>query len=563
MAVREASEVRVSGDVVAAATEEGKVTAWSPFRHRVFAVLWVATLLANIGGWRHDVGAGWLRTPQSPSPLLVSLEQAATTLPVFVLALPAGALADIVDRKRLLLIAKIYMTVIAAGMGVAVLAGGMTPVVLLVFTLALGSGTALINPAWQAIVPQLVPRQELASAVALNSVGINVSRAIGPALAGAAIATLGLASPFLFNAVSFLAVIGALLWWSQPTLTPRLLPAERWVAAMRGGLRYARASRPLKSTLGRAVGFLLFASAYWALLPLIARQQLGGNAELYGVLVTCIGVGAVSGATMLPRVRKRYGASRLVVFSSVGTAAVLVAFALLREPALVAGTCVLAGATWIAALSSFNVSAQMSLPDWVRARGLAIFSAVLFGSLALGSALWGQVAAEFGIPGALLVAAGGALLIGVLTGRMPLQSAGDLDLTPAAHWPQPVVSGSIEPDSGPIMVTVEYRVDPRRATDFLSVLEVLAQARRRDGAFSWGVFRDAAESDRFLEYFFEESWTEHLRHHSRVTQTDRDVEARVREFHRGPAPPRVTHYLAADASMVPPAAAPNTGGRLR
>ena len=347
---------------MAAATEEGEVSAWSPFRYRVFAVLWIAMLLSNVGGWMHDVGAGWLMTTLNPSPLLVSLVQAATTLPVFLLALPAGALADIVDRRRLLLIAKIYMTVIAAAMGMVVLAGRMTPEGLLLFTVALGAGTALINPAWQAIVPQLVPRQQLASAVALNSVGINVSRAIGPALAGVAIATLGLASPFLLNAVSFLAVIGALLWWRPPAPARRQLPAERWVAAMRAGLRYARSSGPLKGTLLRAIGFLLFASAYWALLPLIAREQLDGNAELYGVLVTCIGAGAVAGATMLPRLRKRYGASRLVLFSSVGTAAVLVAFALLREPAFVAGACVLAGATWIAALSSFNVSAQMSLP---------------------------------------------------------------------------------------------------------------------------------------------------------------------------------------------------------
>ena len=270
---------------------------------------------------------------------------------------------------------------------------------------------------------------------------------------------------------------------------------------MRAGLRYARASQPLKATLGRAIGFLIFASAYWALLPLIAREQLGGGAELYGVLVTCIGAGAVAGATVLPRLRKRYGAGRLVLLSSVGTAAVLAAFAVVREPAIVAGACVLAGATWIAALSSFNVSAQMSLPDWVRARGLAIFGAVQFGSLALGSALWGQTAAEIGIPSALLIAAAGALVGGVLSARVPLQGGGELDLTPAAHWPQPVVTGSVEQDRGPILVTVEYRVDPRRATEFLAALEPLAQARRRDGAFAWSVFRDAAEPDRFLEYF--------------------------------------------------------------
>jgi MFS family permease len=490
-------------------------------------------------------------TTLSPSPLLVALVQAATTLPVFVLAIPAGALADIVDRKRLLLIAAVYMAVVAAGMGTVVLAGGMTAEGLLLFTVALGAGAALANPVWQAIVPQLVPKTEVASAVTLNSVGINISRAIGPALAGAAIASLGLASPFLLNAVSFLAVIGALLWWAPPASAPRQLPAERWVAAMRAGLRYARSSEPLKATLLRAVGFLLFASAYWALLPLVARQRLGGDAEVYGVLVACIGGGAVVGATVLPRLRKRYGPSRLVLLSSFGTAAVLIALALSRERALVATACVLAGATWIAALSSFNVSAQMSLPDWVRARGLAIFSAVLFGSLALGSTLWGQTAAVIGIPGALLLAAGGAALAGVLTARVPLQSAGDLDLTPAAHWPQPVIAASIEPDRGPVMVTVEYRVDPRHAADFVAALGVLAAERRRDGAFGWGVVRDAADSGRFLEYFYEEAWAEHLRHHARVTQADREIEAKVRAFHEGAAPPRVTHYLAHSVNGAP------------
>jgi hypothetical protein len=252
----------------------------------------------------------------------------------------------------------------------------------------------------------------------------------------------------------------------------------------------------------------------------------------------------------LPRLRKRYGPSRVVLLSSFGTTAVLIVLALSSERALVGAACVLAGATWIAALSSFNVSAQMSLPDWVRARGLAIFSAVLFGSLAFGSALWGQTAAVIGIPGALLLAAGGAVLAGVLTARIPLQSAGDLDLTPAAHWPQPVVAASIEPDRGPVMVTVEYRVEPRDATHFLAALDVLAEERRRDGAFGWGVVRDAADPDRFLEYFYEELWAEHLRHHARVTESDREVEARVRAFHRGAAPPRVTHYLAAAAATT-------------
>jgi MFS family permease len=538
-------------------------SAWSPFRHVPFAVLWTAMLLSNVGSWMHDVGAGWLMTTLNPSPLLVSLVQAATTLPVFMLALPAGALADILDRRRLLVVAKAFMALVALGIGVVVVAGEMTPAALLAFTFAMGIGMAIVNPAWQAIVPQLVPRPELASAVALNSVGINVSRAIGPALGGLAIAALGLASPFFMNAVSFVAVISALLWWRPPPRPARQLPAERWLAAIRAGVRYTRASGPLKATLTRAIAFLVFASAYWALLPLLAREQLGGGAELYGVLVTCIGAGAVGGALLLPRLRKRYGPGRVVLASSVITAAVLAFYALIREPAFAAATSVVAGAAWIAAVSSFNVSAQMSLPDWVRARGLAMFSAVFFGSLAVGSTLWGQAAALFGIPAALLAAAGGALIAAVIGARIPLQAGGELDLAPSSHWPQPVVTEPVANDRGPVMVTIEYRVDPRRTSEFLAALEVLAQARRRDGAFAWGVFRDAAEPDRLLEYFLEESWLEHLRHHARVTQSDREIQARVQAFHTAATPPRVTHFVAADGSAVPVAQAPSTSGALQ
>ena len=520
------------------------VSAWTPFRHPAFAVLWAAMLVSNIGTWMHDVGAGWLMTTLAPSPLMVALVQAASTLPVFLLALPSGALADIVDRRGLLIAAKSGMALVALGLGVVVLTDHVTPAILLGFTFAIGIGTALVNPAWQAIVPQLVPRADLASAVALNSVGINVSRAIGPALGGAVIAGLGLAAPFFLNAVSFLAVIGALIWWPQPPRVRPTLPGERWLAAMRTGVRYARSSPPLKATFMRAAAFLIFASAYWALLPLIAREQLGGGAGLYAMLVTCIGGGAVGGALLLPRLRERFGAGRVVLASALLTSLVLVVFALLREPAFGAAAAVIAGAAWISALSSFNVSAQMSLPDWVRARGLALFSALLFGSLASGSALWGQTAAVLGIPGALLVAAAGIVVAAVLTMRVRLQTGGELDLTPSAHWPEPVVAGTVDADRGPVMVTIEYRIDPALAGEFLTALDALAPARRRNGAFAWGVFRDAGDTGRYLEYFMEESWVEHLRHHARVTHVDRGLQARVLAFHVGAEPPRIEHLLA-------------------
>lgn len=533
---------------VAAASPPASASAWRPFRHRTFAVLWTATLLSNIGTWMHDVGAGWLMTTLAPSPLMVSLVQAATTLPVFLLALPAGALADIVDRRRMLIVIKGCMVVLTAGMGMVVLGGQMTAMGLLAFTFALGVGAALIAPAWQAIVPSLVPKEDLPSAIALNSVGINVSRAIGPALGGAVIVSMGLAWPFLLNAMSFLAVIAALLWWQSAPVPPRQLPAERFLSAMRAGVRYARASGPLKATLARSIVFFIFASAYWALLPLIARESLAGGAQLYGVLVACIGAGAVAGALLLPRIRERLGPDRLVAIGTFGTAVTMVTFALVEQFVAAAAASLVAGGSWIAVLSSLNVSAQMSLPDWVRARGLAVYNAVFFGSMALGSVLWGQTAGQFGISPTLLIAAGGALLGIPLISRFHLQAGGKLNLSPSSHWPQPLIVGAVEDDRGPVMTTVEYRIDPKRAPEFLSALMELARARRRDGAFAWGVFRDAAQPDRFLEYFLEDSWMEHLRHHERVTQVDRDIQARAQAFQLGTVAPVVTHYLAADAT---------------
>lgn len=526
-------------------------SAWSPFRNKTFAVLWTATLLSNVGTWMHDVGAGWLMTSLTPSPLMVALVQAATTLPIFLFALPAGALADIVDRRRLLLLIQTLMALAALALGLVVLLGEITAAGLVAFTFAMGVGAAFVAPAWQAIVPQLVPKAELPSAIALNSLGINVSRAIGPALGGSIIVAIGVAWPFLLNTVSFLAVIAALLWWKPPAAPKKTLPAERFVSAMRSGVRYARSSPPLMATFVRAIAFFLFASAYWALLPLIARQMLAGDAQTYGTLVTCIGIGAVAGAVLLPRVRKQLGADRLVVAGTLGTMGTLLTFALATNIVAASAASLLAGASWIAVLSSLNVSAQMSLPDWVRARGLSVYNAVFAGAMTAGSVIWGQVAGNIGIPIALVTAAVGALLGIVLTRRFHLQGGAELDLAPSSHWPQPIVTANAEADAGPVMTTVEYRVDPAKIQSFMAAIGDLENERRRDGAFAWGIFQDTAEPGRMLEYFIEESWLEHLRHHERVTQADRDIQARVHALHIGSDPPRVTHYLAGDATALP------------
>jgi MFS family permease len=481
-------------------------------------------------------------TSLSPSPLMVALVQTATTLPIFLFALAAGAIADIVDRRRMLMAVQAVLAVLAGAFGIIVLLDLATPSLLLMFTFAMGTGAALAAPAWQAIVPGLVPRHALQPAIAINSVGINIARAIGPALAGFIITMAGVAMPFLINAVSYLVVVAALIWWRPHAPPQRRLPPEHLFGAVRTGLRYARNSAPLRATLGRAAGFFVFASAYWALLPLIARDLLGGGAELYGILLGCVGAGAVSAAFALPRLRDRLGPDRLVALGTLGTACVLVVFAVIPDPVAAAGAGLLAGASWIAVLTSLNVSAQLSLPDWVRARGLSIFVTVFFGSMSAGSLIWGQIATMIGIPLALLIAAAGATAAVPLTWRWKLQQGVGPDLAPSMHWPEPLVASDVSHDRGPVTVTVEYRVAARNKAAFLTALGELSAARRRDGAFDWDVVEDAADSGRFLETFRVASWLEHLRQHERVTQADRECQEAVRRLDVDGSP-KVTHWI--------------------
>ena len=539
MAVRRKGTARAAADSPPVAPSP-----WSPFRHATFTVLWTATVIANIGTWMYNAASGWLMTTLNADPLVVSLVQVATSLPMFLFALPAGALADIVDKRQFLVAAESAITLVSGIIAALVWLNLVTPGILLLFTFLLGVGAALTAPAWQSIVPQLVPKQDLAPAVAANSVGINISRAVGPALAGVTIAGFGIASPFWLNAVSNLGIIGALLWWHSPQSTVHQLPAERFASAIRAGFRHARHNPHLRATLVRAVAFFLFASAYWALLPLVARSQISGGPELYGILLGAIGAGAVGGAFALPWLKAKFGPDRVVAAGTAGTAATLVLFGLAREPVMGLTASVIAGVSWIAVLASLNVSAQVALPDWVRGRGLSMFVTVFFGAMALGSAVWGQVAGMLGLPEAHFIAAAGALIAIPLTWRWKLQTAAGIDLTPSMHWPAPVITHEVEADRGPVLVTVEYRIQPGDRKAFLAALEKLAHERRRDGAYAWGVFEDSAEEGRFLETFLVESWLEHLRQHQRVTKADRILQSAVHRYHVEGAP-KVTHFIAA------------------
>lgn len=518
------------------------VGAWTPLRRPVFRALWLATLVSNVGTWMHDVGAAWMMATLAPSPLMVALVQAATTLPVFLLALPSGVLADIFDRRRFLIYAQLWGAAAAAGLGAAALAGLVTPPVLLLFTFLIGVSAAASAPAFQAIVPELVPRSELPAAVALNSLSINVSRAIGPAVGGFIVAASGPVAVFVLNAVSFFAVIAVLLTWRREVPSSGL-PREPFFGAMRTGLRYVRSAPDFRRVLVRAVAFFLSASAVWALLPVVARDRLGLDATGYGFLLAALGAGAVAGALVLPRLRRRFSNNRLSVGATVLFAAVSVALALLRQPAAAGIALALAGAGWITVLSSFHVAGQTSLPGWVKARGLSLFLVVFFGAMAAGSSLWGHVAASHGIPAALLAAAAGLILGLVVVPWNPLRAVDQGDLAPSAHWRRPPVHAEPAPGRGPALVTVEYRIPAAGTAAFLGHMRDLEASRRRGGAQDWAVYEDVARPGRWLETFVTASWLDHLRQHDRVTMADRRLQEAIMALCEPGTTPQVEHFV--------------------
>jgi MFS family permease len=514
-----------------------------PLASPMFRALWIATIVSNVGTWMHDVGAGWLMTSLSPDPLMVALVQAATTFPMFALALPAGALADIVDRRSLLIAAQLFGLIGAAGLALITLAGFTTAWVLLVFTAVIAVGAAFSAPAFQAIVPELVQPKALQQAVALNSLGVNIARAIGPALGGIIIAASGPAAVFAVNALSVVGVIIVLVRWRRAA-PERHLPAEHMVGAMRAGLRYAMRAPELQVVLIRSVGFFLFASGLWALLPIIARRDLGLGPAGYGGLLTFIGLGAISGAILMPRLRGRMSANAITLAASILLASAMAALSLASGFWSASATLFVAGLAWIAMMASLNGGAQATSPGWIKARALAIYLLVFQGSMAAGSALWGSVASRIGVPSTLLAAAALLAVAGmILAWRFPFDRTSALDLSPSAHWPTPLVDGQVEHDSGPVLVTIEYRIATDKVSDFFVAIQEMRRIRRRDGAIHWGVYEDTAQPGTVVETFTVESWLEHLRQHDRVTNADRVHQHALASFQSGDRPPVVRHFI--------------------
>jgi MFS family permease len=518
-------------------------SAWSPLRQSVFRALWIASVVSNIGSWMQDVGESWLMTSLTLSPLLVALVETAGNLPVVLAALPAGALADIVDRRRLLLVMQVWMVIVAAAMGAMALMGLMTPGRLLSLTFLLGIGSAVSNPAWQAITPELVPAEDLPAAVSLTGVSINIARAIGPAIGGLIVAALGAWAVFFLNAGSFLAISIAVYRW-QPAPRSSKLPPEEIIGAMRAGTRYLRHSRELQTVMVRCGAFIICASALWAMLPQQARRGLGLSSFAYGVLLGCLGFGAIAGAWLLPRIRDRLAMNKFVAAGTVLFAVATIALAYVHSFGLLALALAVGGIAWMLVLSALNTSAQTATPSWVRARVMAIYLLVFTGGLAAGSALWGFIATRIGISNALSLSAVG-LIVGLpLTWRYRLVGKQSLSLAPSLHWPQPVVMIDAAADEGPAITSIEYEIDPKTAEEFVLAMKEIREIRLRDGAIRWNLLRDSADPERYLEIFVTESWGEHLRQHERITAEDRKAEERAQAFHVGPRPQRITHFIA-------------------
>lgn len=515
--------------------------AFSPLRHKVFAVLWVATVLGNIGTFMRDVASGWLVTELTTSATAVALIQAAATLPVFLLAIPAGVLSDILDRRRLLIFVQVLLAATSGALMLLAATASLSVTGLIALTFVGGMGYALMAPTWQAIVPELVPRPELRTSVALNSLGFNIARSIGPALGGAILAAFGAAVTYGIDVLTYVAVIAALLWWPRARSTFDPL-AEHFGGALRAGLRHVRASRDLHVVLWRAALFFSSASCVWALLPLVSRNVLGGGPGFYGLLLGAAGAGAVLGALVMPPLRRRLDADGIVLAASLLAAASIACLAFAPPRWLAPLILVLLGASWISTLTTLNGTAQAVLPNWVRGRGLAVYLTVFNGALAIGSVAWGALAEAVGLRPALM--AGGLCLAGaaLIAARIRLP-AGEADLTPSSHWPEPALAEPVADRSGPVLVTVEYRVNKDSRARFLRALRDLSEERRRDGAYSWGVTEDAANPEHLVEWFMIESWSEHLRQHRRVSAADAALQAEVQKFHRGDAPPIVRHLI--------------------
>ena len=507
-----------------------------------FIVILIATSLSSVGLAMFDTGSAWMMTSLNPSPRLVSAVQVATTLPLFLLTLPAGALTDVVDPRRLLIVTQTLAVAISVVFAAAASAGLAGTTSLLTTSFLMGMCGALAAPGWLLITTLLVRTADLDGAIAIDTAGYNVARAIGPAIAGYAIARLSIAVPFWGCCVGNLALLAALIWWRAPRKPKETLPTERLISAMMTGVRYVRYSRDMDATLVRAIAFFPFASAYLALLPLVARSETGNGAEVYGQLMAAVGVGSILATFALNWLKRRLGANGQAALGAVGTVVSLCLLASAREPIMALVASFIFGAASIVALTTFFVSAQVALPEWVRGRGLAIFLTVYFGALTLGSAVWGEVATVKGVAFALYCAGVGTLIGLALTWAWKLQTSEAQDLTPSTRWRAPSFANRVADDEGPILGIIDYLIDPSESSAFLAVMQDISLERKRDGAYAWHIFEDPNQEGKMVETFLIHSLLELRYREARVTKADELIENRAAQFLKAPAESR---YLVA------------------
>jgi MFS family permease len=511
---------------------------WRPLRIVIFRNLLIADLVSDIGTFMQSVGAAWLMTSLSHSPLYIALIQTASALPFFLLALPAGSIGDICDRRRLILGTEVWMFAIAAVLAVTTISGVITPWLLLLLTFSLSMGDAIEAPTWRAILPELVNRDDLSAALALNGIEFNLARAVGPGLAGLIIAATGVAVAFTLNALSFLGVILVIARWKRPARKSKL-PVETLRGASSAAVRYVRYSPGIRTLLLRSACLVFFASSFWALLPMVAKELSKGPIA-YGLLLGFFGAGAVLGAVELPRARPALSMEAIISVATATFAAVILSTATLRSLLVLCVLMLFGGAAWTVFMSLFNTMVQSLAPDWVRARVLAVYLFVFQGSIAVGSTLWG-FAAEHTSPHMTLLISGvgiGACLL--LQFAFPLPNTA-VDLSTWNHWAKSSMFEEPAPDLGPVLVTVRYVIDPARTSEFLSEIHRYQRVRRRDGATRWGIFYDTEAPNVYLESFLVDSWAEHQRQHDRFTVADRELEKRVLSYTLEPT--KVKHYI--------------------
>jgi MFS family permease len=529
------------------------LSAFAPLRHAVFRSLWIANLVSNTGIWLQNAGAGWLMTSLAPSPIMVSLVQAAAMLPVFLFALPGGALADIFDRRLTLIAAQLWMVVMGVLLAWLTAVGALGPWGLLALTFAIGGGTAVNFPAWAAATPDLVTREDLVHAIALNGIGFNLARALGPAIGGFAMAAAGPAAAFALNALAFLVLLIVLVAWRKPaSFRIGALPREHFLSAMRAGLLFVSAAPAVRAAILRACAFFFFASAVWALLPLVVREQLGLGPAVFGLMLAVVGGGAVAGGIVMAPVRARLSRGSLVFWASLLACAAMALLGLAAHWALAAVAMLLFGAAWLAAGSTLQVAAQLAAPGWVRARALGVYQLSFFGALALGAVVWGWIGAAFGLPVALGLCAGlgGVAAVAVRPWRLDGASASAQSATrpaapplPRPEEPAPELTELLHDRSGRVLELVRYCVDPVDRDAFLAVMAEVRRVRLRSGALAWRLYEDIAHPGSLAEIWAMGSWTEHLREVTRLEEADRATLARAAALHRGDGPPEAARYL--------------------